>query len=192
MKKTMVMMLALTMAFGTVVSASPAVQQKTPVAITIKAGEFSLANPSIKNFGDVTLLDAAKQYKTSFNEGNFTVKDLRGSQAGWKVNVTASQFSTGDGKTLPVGSLTLTPVKEIVRVGTGSGALPVKSLTETKAIDAGTVEIMKAVPASGMGVFDFNFPTDALTINIDPTTAVSTAQGVNYASTLTWDLVQAP
>src|SRR5690625_4320945 len=91
------------------------------------------------------------------------------------------------------GTLSLDPVSDIKRVGTGQGALPVKSMDSNKIIDDGTVAVIKANAGGGMGVFDFEFPENALSIVIDPTTAkVLNGNNATYTSTLTWDLVQAP
>ena len=156
------------------------------VDVTIQAGEFSLATPSIKSFGNITLQSTPQTYKTSF-DGKFTVKDLRGTQAGWRLDVEASQFTNG-ASTLTVGSLSIEPISNITRVGTGSGELPTVSMNSNQVIDDGKVEVARAKAGTGMGVFDITFPTDALSLVVDATTAkVGT-----YESTLTWNLVLAP
>ncbi|WP_144460332.1 WxL domain-containing protein [Siminovitchia fortis] len=161
------------------------------VDVTIKSGEFSLATSDIESFGEIELKSTPQTYKTSFND-KFTVKDLRGTQAGWRVDVSASQFTDGT-NTLPKGTLSLEPVSSIKRVGTGQGALPVKTMDSNKVIDDGTVAVVKADTGGGMGVFDFEFPKNALSIVVDPTTAkVLNGSKATYQSTLKWDLVQAP
>lgn len=160
--------------------------QSNNVDITVQAGEFSLTTSNIDSFGDITLEAAPQTYQTSF-ASNFTVKDLRGSQAGWRLDVSASPFDDGDHQ-LPSGSLSLEPISNIERVGTGSGALPTESMTSNEIIDNGTVEIAKAVAGSGMGVFDITFPSNALSLVVDATTA----KAGTYTSTLTWNLVNAP
>lgn len=160
------------------------------VDVTIKSGEFSLATPEINSFGEIELKATPQTYKTSFKD-KFTVKDLRGTQAGWRVDVSATPFSDGT-NTLPKGTLSLAPVENIERVGTGQGGLPVKNMDSNTVIDDGAVSVIKANPGSGMGVFDFSFPEDALSIVIDATTAKVSGDSTKYTSTLTWDLVQAP
>jgi len=156
------------------------------VDINVQAGEFSLTTSSIESFGNITLLATPQTYNTSFQNG-FTVKDLRGSQAGWRLDVEASPFTSG-ANTLPKGSLTLDPIFEINRVGTGSGNPPTKSTTTNVVIDDGKIEIARAGAGEGMGVFEITFPNDALSLVVDATTAkVGT-----YESTLTWTLVTAP
>lgn len=162
------------------------------VDITIKSGEFSLATPDIHSFGEVELKAEPQTYSTSFKD-KFTVKDLRGTQAGWRVDVSATQFSDGTNK-LPKGSLSLAPVENIQRVGTGQGGLPTKAMTSNKVIDNGAVAVIKADPGTGMGVFDFTFPSNALSVVVDATTAKVSGDtnSTKYTSTLTWNLVQAP
>lgn len=160
------------------------------VDVTIESGEFSLATSNIVSFGKVKLKETPQTYNTSFG-GKFTVKDLSGRQVGWRVDVSATQFSDGTNK-LPKGTLSLSPVSTIKRVGTGQGALPVPATTTNKIIDDGAVTIVKANAGSGMGVFEFEFPQNALSIVVDPTTAKLNSENAVYTSTLTWDLVQAP
>lgn len=160
--------------------------QTNDVDITVKGGEFSLKTSSIESFGDITLKANPETYKTSFNS-KFTTKDLRGTHAGWRLDVSASPFDNGNHK-LPNGSLSLDPISKIDRVGTGSGGSPTKSMNSNTVIDDGKVEVAKAASGAGMGVFDITFPNNALSLVVDATTAKSGS----YESTLTWDLVQAP
>src|SRR5690625_2791699 len=91
----MALIVCLTMATGAFAQTNTT--KTNDVNITIKSGEFSLATSDIESFGTVELKSTPKTYKTSF-EDKFTVKDLRGTQAGWRVDVTASQFSDGTNK----------------------------------------------------------------------------------------------
>lgn len=170
--------------------------QKTDVEITIKSGEFSLATPTINNFEDVTLKDNKTLYRTSFDSTPFKVKDLTGNHIGWKVGVSATPFTSSGpgGHTLPTGSIMLDSTNSIKRVSNdaGNGSSPVNSITKGRAIDQGEVEVIKAEKGGGMGVWDFTFPENALSVNIDSTTAKATDSGQKYVSTLTWNLTQAP
>src|SRR5690625_2137239 len=109
------------------------------VDITVQAGEFSLTTANINSFGNITLQATPQTYNTSF-ENDFSVKDLRGSQEGWRLDVEASPFTSGM-NTLPAGSLSLAPIDAITRVGTGSGDSPTKSTTTNMVIDDGAVEV---------------------------------------------------
>lgn len=163
--------------------------QTTPVDIEIKAGEFSLKAPLIGNFDEVTLMGTTQKVAVPIADA-FRVKDLRGTQAGWKVNVNASQFTSTGGKTLPKGSLTLAQVDKIEQVHVGEGALPKASQTAPTIIDNGAIEVIKATAGTGMGIYDFSFTGDrALEVAVDSTTAMA---GQVYTSTITWDLIQAP
>ena len=190
MKRLLSVGLATVMSLGFATGAFASTQQQNDVDITIKSGEFSLALSTIQSFGDIELKSTPQTYKTSF-DNKFTVKDLRGTQAGWRVDVSASPFSNGE-NTLPTGTLSLEPVSTIERVGTGQGSLPKNVMDSNKVIDDGTVSVLQATSGSGMGVFEFAFPSDALSVIIDPTTAKATENGSAYVSTLAWDLVQAP
>ncbi|MCM3113645.1 WxL domain-containing protein [Lederbergia lenta] len=182
--------LTLSFTSGAFAAAPTDTKKANDLDITIEGGEFSLATSDILSFGQVVLEDQPKTYETSF-ANKFTVKDLRGSQAGWRIDVSATPFTDGT-NTLPKGSLSLNPISNIERVGTGKGILPVKATTTNRIIDDGTVTIAKAESGTGMGVFDLVFPEKALSIVIDPTTAKIKKDGGKYQSTLTWNLVQAP
>lgn len=192
MKKLLGICLATIMSFSIsteVFAATTDTSKTNGTDITIQGGEFSLASSNITTFGNVVLSEQAKTYKTSF-DNKFTVKDLRGTQAGWRIDVSATPFSDGT-STLPKGSLSLDPLSSIQRVGTGQGSLPEKATNTNKIIDDGVVTIAKAVAGGGMGVFDLVFPVNALSVVIDPTTAKINTNGL-YQSTITWNLVQAP
>lgn len=156
------------------------------VDITVQAGEFSLSTSDIDSFSDITLEAEPQTYSTSFASA-FTTKDLRGSQAGWRLDVSASPFATADHQ-LPLGSISLDTISKIERVGEGTGAPPTISMAHRIVIDEGAVEVAKADVGTGMGVFNITFPDDALSLVVDATTAKTGT----YKSTLTWDLVTAP
>src|SRR5690625_3647718 len=162
------------------------VTKSNDVSVTIESGGFHLETSSIDDFEKVTLNKDEKTYKTSFKD-KFTVTDLRGSHDGWRLDVSASTFSNGDHE-LPKGSLTLEPVSNVEGVGSGYVDLPSVSMDSNKVIDDGSVKVLSASAGKGMGEFDFKFPSNALTLNVD----ASTAKTGTYTSTLTWDLVQAP
>lgn len=188
--KTVLFTLLLSSTFVSSVSANTA--QSNEVDVTIQSGEFSLTAPAISDgFGSVVLQAEVQTLNASFG-APFTVKDLRGTQEGWRLDVQADQLSNGTDE-LPASSLTIKPVSNIVRTDTssGSGTLPTSSQTVAKAIDEGSaVELVSASTGGGMGVFNITMPVDALAVTIDPTTA-RTDGGV-YRTTLNWSLVQAP
>lgn len=161
--------------------------------VTIKApasvgnGGLDLETSAIKSFGQIELGTTPETYKTGFDKA-LKVTDLRGTQAGYSLSVSASQFQNTDGHKLPVGSITLDGVKSIERVGTGTGTAPLAKLNSTTAIDGGEVLVANAAAGTGAGVFDISFNEDALGLIVDATTAkVGT-----YESTLTWNLQATP
>lgn len=167
------------------------VTKSNNVDLTIKSSEIGnggldLETSTIQSFGEIDLKADPETYNTSFNE-NFTVKDLRGTQEGWALDVSASQFDNGDHQ-LPEGSLTLDGVDTIDRVGSGLGELPQQDLNSTSIIDDGAVAVASAEAGKGMGVFDLDFDENALGLTVDATTAkVGT-----YETTLTWTLHSTP
>ena len=187
--KTALFTLLLSLAFVSTVSASPTAQSNK-VDVTIQSGEFSLSAPEIsEEFGSVVLGADIQILNASFGLP-FTVKDLRGTQEGWRLDVQAAPLSN-EKHTLPASSLTIEPVANIERVGSGSGTMPTSSQTAATPIDAGSaVGLVSAPKGGGMGVFEITLPADALAVTIDATTA-RTDGGV-YTTTLNWSLVQAP
>lgn len=184
----------MSLGFATGALASPNDVVKTnDIDLTIKSadigvGGLDLITAEVVNggFGEIELDANPQTYHASFAD-KFTVIDLRGTHEGWSLTVEASEFDNG-GLTLPKGSLTLDGVNSIEQVGTGSGTLPNKRLTQTTVIDNGAVMVAEARAGSGMGVFDLSFDNNALGLTIDPTTAIVG----NYSSTLTWTLHATP
>lgn len=90
----------------------------------IGSGLFELEASKIKSFGNIEMPAETTEYTTSF-EAPFNVKDFSGKQLGWRVDVTASQFEVDlpngeEGHKLPVGTLELSPLKGIKKVGNGT------------------------------------------------------------------------
>lgn len=160
-------------------------ENNNEVDITIEAGEFSLVTSTIQSFGTITLEAEPKKYTTGFDSG-FKITDLRGTQKGYRLDVSASQFTQKEeNNTLPKGSLMLSPIDGI---SPNTDISPKKTMSEPTTIDAeGAVTIAKAPGGEGMGVFAITFPEEALSLTVDATTAkIGT-----YTSTLTWSLIQA-
>lgn len=187
----LVTVMSLGFATGAMADTSGDVSQTNDVDLTIESstvgnGGLDLSTSPITSFGTIELKANPQTYKTSF-EDKFTITDLRGTQDGWSLSVSASPFDRG-GHQLPKGSLTLDGVKDIERVGEGVGELPDKKLQQTTVIDDGEVLVLNAEKGKGAGVFDAQFNEDALGLTVDATTAkVGT-----YESTLTWNLQSTP
>ncbi|WP_121605984.1 WxL domain-containing protein [Virgibacillus sp. Bac332] len=169
-------------------------------------GELELETSPVVSFGELELTAQPETHKTSF-ETNFNVKDATGLQRGWRVDVSASQFkvvepeggfaSGTEAYELPVGSLSLSPLDDISRVGIGTGVLPKDTVDRSTLIDDGAVKVAEARVGEGMGEFDLTYAEDALSLVVDSTTAkldeVNYPDGITpYEATLTWNLIQAP
>lgn len=182
------------------------IRENVEAKFNLSGGLFSLTAAPIHSFGDITLTATPQKYSTSFEKA-LNVKDLRGTHDGWRLDVSATQFEVVEPESgfvegttahkLPKGTLTLKPLKSIQRVGEGQGALPTSQLTHETIIDDGVITVAKANQGEGTGVFDLEFPEDALSIVVDATTAkidnLNYPDGKTpYVSTITWELVSAP
>lgn len=174
--------------------------------LSLIGGDLSVSVPTISRFGNIVLKTQPKTYLASF-ASPINVRDLTGTQQGWRLDVSAQPFTvvTPEGGfapgtsafKLPNGSLSLTPLTKIERVGTGQGELPVNNLSSQTILDDGPVTVASAAPGTGMGEFNLTFPIDALSLTVDATTArtdiVNYSKDLTpYESTLTWNLVSAP
>lgn len=179
--------------------------QSDDIDFLLDSGTLELQTSPIKSFGKIKISNQIKSYKTSFDTV-FNIKDLRGTQEGWRLDVSATQFKvvepSGGFKAgtsahiLPVGTLTLSPLESISRVGTGNGNLPVNRLNSNTVIDDGIVTVASANKGDGAGEFNLKFPENALTLIINPATAkvdkINYPNGTPYEATVTWTLVSAP
>jgi hypothetical protein len=146
------------------------------------------------------------------NPGTLTTEDSTGTGGGWHVTVEASQFKevapsggypadyTEAPRTLPLGSVTLDVYgSNIVKVDPLNSSLPPAFTGSEWMIDNGSpLVILNASQNEGMGKFDVNFSTDALTLTLDPGKTYvskyysSQAQATPYSSTITWTIVSGP
>lgn len=176
------------------------------IEANIVTGDLTLNAPTNKTFGNIELGNQPKVVKTGLN-GPVQVSDLRGTQEGWRLDVSATQFEivepTGGfaegttGHKLPKGSLSLGAVNEIKRVGTGSSTLPVANQSSNKIIDDGSITVATAAKGTGMGDFDLLFDDNTYSLVVDATTAkvdmVNYPDGKTpYKASVTWNLVSAP
>lgn len=173
---------------------------------SILKGDLTLNAPTNDSFGDVLLENKPQNVSTRLNSA-VQVSDLRGTQEGWRLDVSATQFEivepsggfkegTSSSK-LPNGSLSLSTVDSIERVGTGSSKMPVSFQTTKKILDDGALTIAKANEGEGMGTFNIIFDQQAYELVVDATTAkvdmVNYPNGKTpYKSIVNWNLVSAP
>lgn len=185
-KKLMGTGLAAIMMLSVAGGASAATPTKdNKVDLNIQTGGFHLNVSDINAFDNIVLKpDMPDAYKTSF-AGPQVVTDLTGTGDGWNLTVEASKFVDGLGAELKGTALSLDQLKDSTGYGQNSEVVIKQG---TQAIDAGPVLVASANRDTGMGEFNLNYDTNALSLNIDPTKA----KVGNYKSTLTWTLTNAP
>ncbi|MGP9043225.1 WxL domain-containing protein [Cytobacillus kochii] len=181
-------------------------QAKRDIDASIVKGDLTLSAPSNKPFGSVQLENNPKTIQTNLNDF-VQVSDLRGTQEGWRLDVSATQFEIKEpqggfaagttAEKLPTGSLSLSEVEDIARVGVGSSKLPSSIQTSKKILDDGSLTVAEANQGEGMGVFNINFENNAFSLVVDATTAkidmVNYPDGnTPYQSIVNWNLVSAP
>jgi len=158
----------------TLTATLPPVLMMTPtitLTVTPTAGPLSVTGAYVPAFPALQL--SGTEQTLSVPLSDVTVEDLRGTGAGWRVQVAASQLAevdpqTGEylpgGKTLPRGSLQIAPL-EIVSPGAvspGPALMPGPAILD----DGAPVVVARAAVGAGMGRFTFG-PT-VLTLSVPP------------------------
>lgn len=170
--------------------AVPAAIAADPTDIIVLPGSLGMtAAPTVANFPGVTLNGSAQTVNAALDA--FEVNDSRGSGAGWKVTVEATQFAEHNGliyviggRTLPASSLTM-PAPAVTADGTTSAAPAIQSGAPW-AVDAGSaVKIASAAVDTGMGKYDFSSTSLALTVP-------ASAYAKTYRSDVTVSVVSGP
>jgi hypothetical protein len=149
--------------------------------------------PTVGSFGSVRL-DGLTAKTTTASVGNWSVNDATGLLQGWHVNVAASQLATSGGATLPLRSVNYAGPT----MSAGSGQLPALNpvLLTTRAtpvpIDlsangATAVGVVKALAATGSGLWNFTQGASDLTLTVPATATAGT-----YTSTVTFTLASGP
>lgn len=157
------------------------------VEVTINGGGLNLDIPGLNSIGNITLTKDRDSYYVGF-DGNFMIRDLTGTQAGWRLTASATPL-TSSSYQLPAGSLTIKAPESINTNPIRLGATLPEVLTEEKNLDSGAVIVADAAEGTGMGSFALSFESDnALGLHID---AITAKEGT-YESTITWNLVTAP
>lgn len=172
----------------------------------IVTGDLTLNAPSNKAFSDVQLGNNPKTVKTSIN-GPIQISDLRGTQEGWRLDVSATQFEIvepqggfvegTESHKLPKGSLSLGAVTEVAKIGNGSATSPIVNQTSDRVIDDGSVTVATATKGTGMGDYNLLFDEETFSLVVDATTAkidmVNYPEGKTpYKAKVSWNLVSAP
>lgn len=163
--------------------------------VTINGGDFSISPPSTATFAPVTLTGDVQSATTDFTNG-LKVTDARGTGAGWKIQVSASQFSDGT-NTLPKSSLTLKNADDINAGYSDSGYSPAPAddtgFTGSVVIDDGTLHpFVDAASGAGMGKWNIGWSTGNNNLSLVLHPAFTKTSATAYSSTITWTLAVVP
>lgn len=165
----------------------PAAADSTTATLNVAGGTLTETAPATGPSASVTLdgTDQTTNYSMAI-----AVKDTRGTGAGWNLQVTSTQFSTGGTTpaTLATGASTITGVNSSCVTG-GACVAPTNSITYPLGMPAGStaptpVKMFNAAASSGMGRFTVT-PTVQIAI---PATTLAGA----YTSTITLSIVSGP
>lgn len=181
--------------------AAPAVSQAAddPVSVTLSGGALVYTTPfSAANFDAVTL--GAVPQTTNADVADWKVTDNRGTLAGWKVQIQATQFTDNNGtaadatddKTLPAGSMSVAPLGAVnpTTAVTNLSTAPSVS-TPALAIDGAAAPQTIALAATGVsgiiggGEWTFSHGADNNDLIL---TVAPGAQAGTYTSTITTTL----
>jgi WxL domain surface cell wall-binding len=159
-------------------------------SITLGGGSLSFSTtPSASNFANTTLTGSQQTIHTNF--ANWGVTDATGSNAGWHVTFAATQFSDGNGHTLPDGSLVLT-APAVSASGINLAVPPVLqgvTFTLDNANNA-SAPIVHALALTGQGAWTM---TQANLLGGDlALTVPANATAGTYTSNLTFTLATGP
>ncbi|MEI5990635.1 WxL domain-containing protein [Enterococcus crotali] len=147
-------------------------------------GALTLLNVADLDFGS-NPISAKDEVYTNKTETATTVQDIRGTEAGWIVQVAQEgQLKAGE-KQLTNAQITLkTPT--ISEKSTGSATAKTEVVLNT---DGSAATILEAGKGLGNGVTIENFDKDAATLEV-PGETVKVAK--QYETTLTWTLLDQP
>lgn len=170
--------------------ATVAIASTTAFASTssLNSGSLSITTPTIGDFGAVTLNGQDEQ--TSASMGNFAVTDATGSGNGWNVVVKATQLTNStNNNTLPLNSISLVaPTVAIDSGATGSSDPSTITVASGNIDTTSGLKLLSAALNGGMGSYDVSFPSNALTLNLQP----GSAYAGTYTSTVTVNVTQGP
>lgn len=163
----------------------------THVSIGIKGGELSVTAPSVvTGFPDVQL-DATKQQTMYATLGKMRIENARGDGEKWRITAKAEPFedTTNTDNKFEKESIILQKPSTITAIGTSSpnptvGNAPVWKLDK----DGMPVDIVIANANEGMGTYELDFPTNALSVAI-PSYLKLTSPKTTFQTKITWSIV---
>ncbi len=156
-----------------------------PTDATLTGGALTSTAPLVGNFATVALDGTAKT--TTAAVGTFSVSDLTGTGAGWKVTAQGTRFTApvgtlNAGKQLAANSLVLSAPTATANGTTSTGPV----VAAPAPIDSGTaVSIASAAAGTGMGTYDFTATTMTLSVPAD-------AYAATYRSDVTITVASTP
>ena len=171
--------------------------------LTVSGSDLAIGNVLVGDFSAVKLdgSGGAGAKSTDATFGLFNVTDPTGTGAGWKVTMSASQFTevepSGTAHTLPVGIMYLQDMADPTWVF-GSKTLPTIAATldgdgEQVAVDEGTVQVASAAASETTAAFDgagmgkYEFKAGEFELSVPAGSFAAT-----YTSTLTVSLTSGP
>ena len=165
----------------------------TNASVTLQSGAFDVIAPQASaDFGNIQVDGTVKNADVNF-AGSLVAKDFRGTGAGWRVNVRASQFTHAGGTTLtlPTSTLTLHSVSSITPEAGTTSPNPTSLHTTDAVIDTGSdVGVASAALNNGMGAYDVAFVNPSMSISVDTSLPViDGGADTLYTSTITWTIV---
>ncbi len=160
------------------VMAAPASAATSTVTGTISAGTLSISTSAAPSFG--LLLDGTDQ--TASYTVPTTVTDATGSDSGWNLTITSTQFTAG-AYTLPATASSVTGVTNTC-ISTCTAANNVITYPRAVPTAPTTAKFFNAALGTGAGKWN---TTPAINVNVPANTHIGT-----YTSTLTLAAVSGP
>lgn len=149
-------------------------------------GELALVTAPSVDFGDQTISGSTKTYTQATAIGGIQVDDNRGSNVGWNLSVSNTQFTGLTTTTAKLDGAKLTFTNGAATNGNGAGFAPTPAATAVLDGSGKAVPVMDAKIDKGMGVN--NLAVTSASLEVPGTTAKLKEK---YESTITWTLKDA-
>lgn len=183
---------------GSQVFAAPVDTKDTDSEVTFTAPEEGALTiesaPESINFGEHTIQSGTQKYNAPAGQ-EVVVQDLRGTGAGWQLQVQATTFeNTTDASTTLRGAKLNIPVGTVTAVGGNTATSPdsVEAVVDADT-DADAVNVFQAAAGTGQGGWKLTWDVekdgdDVSGIELEVPTALAGA----FQSTVIWTLLDTP
>jgi hypothetical protein len=169
-------------------SVTGAVAQETlgasaPVSVTVEVDRGGIGIESVQQSTAFNTVKVEHDFKTaSSTEGavSFKVRDARFTRVGWSVNISATDFKSGD-EIVPVNNLSVTNITVTKEAGDDG---PVATDTPFAMALGSSPTVVGAAEGTGSGLYQVEVGTK---LTIPANTTIGT-----YTSTITFNLAAAP